>query len=145
MKFRPEWWRMVPQYFLKWFCLWNNSKRPRFGHQNWFSKFATPLFFLLLVPNSFSPSNFPSRPLKVVRMDRTDHFGFRPTMYFDRWKSSKNEFLGVPPFLRSLWKWINSLRVNSEKVTYGGSLPQGPFILREYGFLYFKDIPNFKK
>ena len=51
MEIKPEWWRMVPQYFIKWFCLWNNSKRPRFGSKNWFFELFDPSKLNLNAPN----------------------------------------------------------------------------------------------
>ena len=51
----------------------------------------------------------------------------------------KIKVLGLVPFLRSLSKWINnSIRVDSEKVTYGGSLPQGLLFLENWHFWNFE-------
>ena len=59
--------------------------------------------------------------------------------------SSKSRFFGKSGFLRLLWKWVNSLGVDSEKVTSGGKLPQGLLYLKKWRFLEFWDMPIWGK
>ena len=55
--------------------------------------------------------------------------------------SSKSRFFGKSWFLRLLWKWVNSLGVDSEKVTSGGKFPQGLLYLKNYDFWSFETCP----
>ena len=55
--------------------------------------------------------------------------------------SSKSRFFGKSGFLRLLWKWVNSLGVDSEKVTSGGKFPQGLLYLKNYDFWSFETCP----
>ena len=45
MKIKPEWWRMVPQYFLNWFCVGTTLKDTVLDFKTDFSKFPTPRIF----------------------------------------------------------------------------------------------------
>ena len=55
--------------------------------------------------------------------------------------SSKSRCFGKSGFLRILWKWVNSLGVDSEKVTSGGKLPQGLLFPKNDDFWNFGTCP----
>ena len=141
MKFGLEWFRNGPEYFQNQFWSCRNPQKSTLDLKTEFRNFP-PLQKTVFVHKSFFWSLI-SNPISQKLFLWT----IRTILVFGKnWNligklSSKSRFFGKSGFLRLLWKWVNSLGVDSEKVTSGGKLPQGLLFPKNDDFWNFGTCP----